>query len=144
MVKLQLDGNALERIIGGDTKVEIEVRTSIVAEFVKKYLKGIANETIVAQASRDAHLMASEAAKHAYAEIFDAKQYGKPITVAEAYKRAIELQVDKTFRKIANEAVEKAYDDFREGLDGAIDRRIASLTSAVVDEKIKERLKRIS
>ena len=39
--KIQINSlEALERLIGGDTELEIEVRNSIVQEFAKKYLKG--------------------------------------------------------------------------------------------------------
>lgn len=41
--KIQINSlAALERLIGGDTETEIEIRTSIVKEFVKKYLADIA------------------------------------------------------------------------------------------------------
>jgi hypothetical protein len=44
---------ALERLIGGDTEVEIDIRKSVVENFVKKHLKGIANDTLVKQAEKN-------------------------------------------------------------------------------------------
>ena len=44
-MKLQINSlAALERLIGGDTEVELEIRNSIVQEFAKKHLKAIVNE----------------------------------------------------------------------------------------------------
>ena len=41
-MKIQINSlEALERLIGGDTQVEIEIRNSIVQEFTKKYLKSL-------------------------------------------------------------------------------------------------------
>lgn len=42
-IKIQINSvEALERLIGGDTDVEIEIRNSIVQEFTKKHLKSLA------------------------------------------------------------------------------------------------------
>jgi hypothetical protein len=44
-MKLQINSlEALERLIGGDTEVELEIRNNIVQAFAKKHLKAIVNE----------------------------------------------------------------------------------------------------
>ena len=54
-MKIQLNSlEALERLIGGDTEVEFEIRNSIVQEFTKKYLKGLVNETIANDVIKEA------------------------------------------------------------------------------------------
>ena len=53
--KIQINSlGALERLIGGDTEVEIEIRNSIVQEFAKKHLKGVISESLLASATRQA------------------------------------------------------------------------------------------
>ena len=53
--KIQINSlEALERLIGGDTDVEIEIRNSIVQEFAKKHLKGVISEGLLAGAARRA------------------------------------------------------------------------------------------
>jgi len=43
-MKLQINSlEALERLIGGDTSIELELRNNIVQEFTKKHLKGLAS-----------------------------------------------------------------------------------------------------
>lgn len=45
--KIQINSlAALERLIGGDSETEIEIRNSIVQEFTKKHLKKIADESM--------------------------------------------------------------------------------------------------
>ncbi len=47
-VKLQINSKeALERLIGGDSQLEIELRNSIVQEFAEKYLKAVANSEVI-------------------------------------------------------------------------------------------------
>jgi predicted DNA-binding protein len=54
-MKIQLNSlEALERLIGGDSELEIEVRNNVVQDFAKKHLKGIA-ATIVGPMFRDIH-----------------------------------------------------------------------------------------
>jgi hypothetical protein len=44
-MKLQINSlEALERLIGGDTEVELEIRNNIVQDFAKKHLKALVNE----------------------------------------------------------------------------------------------------
>jgi len=47
-IKIQINSlDALERLIGNDTTLEIEVRNSIVQEFTKKHLKALAEESVI-------------------------------------------------------------------------------------------------
>ena len=42
--KIQINSlDALERLIGGDTELEIEVRNSVIQKFAEKHLKPLAN-----------------------------------------------------------------------------------------------------
>lgn len=44
-IKIQINSvDALERLIGGDTETEIEIRNSVVQEFAKRHLKAVAQE----------------------------------------------------------------------------------------------------
>lgn len=47
-MKIQINSlAALERLIGGDTEVEIAIRGNIVQEFAKKHLKAVANSATI-------------------------------------------------------------------------------------------------
>lgn len=43
-VKVQLDGQALAALIGGDSAIEVELRHGVVEEFARHYLKAVASE----------------------------------------------------------------------------------------------------
>jgi len=44
-IKIQINSvEALERLIGGDTETEIEIRNSVVQQFAKRHLKAVAQE----------------------------------------------------------------------------------------------------
>lgn len=50
-IKIQINSlEALERLIGGDSQVEIDIRQSIVQEFAKKHLKAVASNEIIKRA----------------------------------------------------------------------------------------------
>jgi hypothetical protein len=44
-IKLTLDLPALERLIGGDSEIELELRNGIASTFADKYLRQVINET---------------------------------------------------------------------------------------------------
>jgi hypothetical protein len=44
-MKIQLDTKALERLIGGESEIEVELRNSVVQEFAKKHLKPLVNSS---------------------------------------------------------------------------------------------------
>jgi len=43
-MKIQLDEKALERLIGGDSDIEVELRSNVVQAFAKRHLKGVIEE----------------------------------------------------------------------------------------------------
>lgn len=43
-MKIQLDEKALERLIGGDSEIEVELRSNVVQAFAKRHLKGVIEE----------------------------------------------------------------------------------------------------
>ena len=44
-IKIQINSlEAVERLIGGDNEIEIQVRNSIVNDFTKRHLKGVVSE----------------------------------------------------------------------------------------------------
>ena len=54
-MKLELTLPALERLIGGDTEVEVALRYNIVEEFVKKHLKTILNDAAFKRMTSEFH-----------------------------------------------------------------------------------------
>lgn len=42
-MKMQLDAAALERLLGGQTEIEVELRSAVVQAFAKQHLKAVAS-----------------------------------------------------------------------------------------------------
>lgn len=71
-MKLQINSlEALERLIGGDTEVEIEIRNNIVQSFAKKHLKAIANDTVFAKVSHDVRTASETVAREQTTQAFN-------------------------------------------------------------------------
>jgi len=47
VLKLQVTAAALDRLIGGDTEFELELRQQIVQKFAEKHLKGVLSEKVL-------------------------------------------------------------------------------------------------
>ena len=53
-VKIQINSlEALERLIGNDNELEVQIRSSIVQEFSKRHLKSIVNNTLIEKLEKD-------------------------------------------------------------------------------------------
>lgn len=60
-MKIQINSlAALERLIGGDTELEIEIRNSVIQAFSKKHLKDVANTETFKATERDVRKIIQE------------------------------------------------------------------------------------
>lgn len=128
--KIQINSlEALERLIGGDSQLEVEVRNSIVQDFCKKYLKGVADETIVAAAKESIKLHVE-------------KDYLKQITVGNWGRKEFILNdsmashVIKLSSKTINDSIDKAIKEglYAESIKGKIEKRIEVIDLAIKNE----------
>lgn len=148
-IKIQINSlEALERLIGGDNELEIEVRNSVVENFTKKHLKAIAEDTRLR--------LIGEAVTNEIKNTFfeESKGYNSKITfkkeVLERLSDDINLSGRKQLRETVelaigesqareriNEAIESAALRIADELtDGNLERRIDNL----VNKKLKEKL----
>jgi len=132
---------ALERLIGGDTQIEFDIRQNIVDAFVKKHLKQVATEAVVRNATYAVTSQLNETyfRKMIYSPILS--EQGKEV-FQEQFTKSIYETVSKVFNeseiiKAANDAINKAATHIVDQLtDEIMEKRI----NALVDQKIKERL----
>lgn len=148
-MKIQINSlEALERLIGGDTDVEIEIRNSIVQEFAKNHLKAV-----VASASVDSWV---NSFKKQLAEIVARQCYDKlgsvdwrgTVTISPQIKSELTSKADAAARAAVSEAVtaatEKVTNHFTpERLEALIDKRADALLSYSIDERVNQRLNEI-
>jgi len=153
MNKLTLQINnleALERLIGGDSQVEIEIRNSVVQKFAEKYLKPLANSDPItktlAQIRAEIDRQVCEQCAKEIAKF--EKSYGGSITNVKLHaniKAEIDSQVrnvvDTTVRNNVDEAIKFWAND--KELKERIDKRFEYYTTELINTEIKSRIDKL-
>lgn len=153
MTKLTLQINnleALERLIGGDSEIEIDIRNSVVQRFAEKHLKPLANgpemsNTLTAIKS-DIRKQISEKCEKEIA-IFQTTWNGgvHDIKLRPEIKAEIDRQVrtltDEYIRKSVEEALEFWANDVE--LKKRIDNRFEYYTTDHINSEIKNRIEKL-
>lgn len=141
---------ALERLIGGNSEVEIEVRNSVVQRFAEKHLKPLANsEAIQNTFSSIKKELNEKVEKSINDQICSFKQewYGKPtITgVKPEVQAEINRKVRDYFDKIVHEAIQKAIDEWSKDakVDERIEKRVAYFTDDYIRQEVKTRIDKL-
>ncbi len=105
-VKILLDLQALERIIGEDSDVQLELRNGVVQTFCTKYLKGLVTEDLKNSIVAEMQDWLKEYKAEIKKEIIDlyVKQQGSPIAKA-AFKLTDKAKVElrEEFKKILSD-----------------------------------------
>ncbi len=149
-MKLSLSLPALERLIGGDNQIEIELRQQIAEKFAERHLKCLLNDTMLGQVQQKVTQFANGQIAALIADIGSKESTNRwasearfrlhgPIT--DAIKQAVD---DAISNKIA-EAVQLAADTRLAGITrdvrGMIDRYLSEKKiEEMVNQGIKERL----
>lgn len=148
-MKLQINSlQALERLIGGDTNVEIEIRNNIVQEFAKKHLKALVNEgTIKAEADkldRALRLEVQNVLSSKFGTI-TGSHWNQTFTINPKCKSAIEDIADRAYRAEIQKMWDCVENDLRarftpERIEAEIERKLTSEINRRIDEGVKARL----
>lgn len=148
--KIQINSlEALERLIGGDTNVEIEIRNSIVQEFAKKHLKAMVSHPLIVAAVQNA----MDEVRQEFMTIAVNSRWTEPVmrsNVLETFKVRMREQANEELYSIINNAVS---DNKRlQNIDAEIDVAanwilnqlapdvLESRLNKMVDARLKERL----
>lgn len=153
-MKVQINSlEALNRLIGGDTAIEFELRQSIANEFAKAHLKGLVNDAIIKTATNTfAELCITqgfEALGNSWNRTFRVNTHQHNL-IKEAVQKAIDDVVTKSIHDCVNntfaelnvkERIETLINKQTEYIvnqwsDGVIESRINS----AVDARIKQKL----
>ena len=136
---------ALERLIGGDTELEIEARNSIVQDFTKKHLKGIAgkytDETLKdlkKSVKNEVHKQFEQELGSITGYDFWKAQIKFCPAVEEKFRDLVKTLVYEEAVKVIKEEILKL--DLPSIVEGYMKRSVEH----VVNEKVKEKLSQIS
>ncbi len=144
-MKIQINNlAALERLIGGDTELEIEIRNNIVQEFTKRHLKGLVETETIKQAITDTKLMVVNYAKKEVAEqIGEIKRsYGSTTyNLQDDVVEAIKDQISKAMNRVVYDHIENLVKTYVGNLNikKYINQMIDFNIKQTVEEGIRER-----
>jgi len=141
---------ALERLIGGDSQVEIDIRNSVAQKFAEKHLKALANTNEISDVLRRVREDISQQTKDlCEKEVATFKtSYGGSITdikLNAPIKTAIETQV----RNLVDDMVRKTVDDALKiwVVEGEVNKRIENrfdyYTKEHINTEVRARLEKV-
>ena len=147
--KIQINSlEALERLIGGDTEVELEIRNNIVQEFTKKHLKSLLEtDSVLHKRIDDIRKSASsEITRLIHAEIGQLKNtwYGTEVQFEEPFlskiKGNINSQMEGKIREVVAECISN-FGDFKDKVAAFTKSEFDTAVRRAVREKLSEVLK---
>lgn len=146
-MKIQINSlDALERLIGGDSEVEIEIRNSIVQEFTKKYLKSVAEKVLdseVAVFTKGIKATFQQQAQDAIGEMKNPGFYSQTFTPTENFKRVIKEEANKAVSKEITSVIDARITEMvKQGIEEQIDyNRVKMLVAERFGRGIESKLK---
>jgi len=127
-IKIQLNSiEALERLIGGDNKIELEIRNNIVQEFTKRRLKSLVN-----------HEFEKNVVKKAFAQLLDGV-YSWGIKMTDSQKNTVKELV----RNVASEAVKTEATEFFATYKNEIKKIVKTLLPRFIQGEISVQIREI-
>jgi hypothetical protein len=146
-MKLQLNSlAALERLIGGDTEIELDIRNNIVQAFAGKYLKDVANSNAFKTSLANAQKKILELVKEEYTKVIEGsgiasikkgEYWNSPraIVLSNDIKVEIGCTVRDHLEAVVAEEVERAMKKFDSDY---FERKINSYVTDTVNTRIRD------
>ena len=138
-IKLQINSKAaLERLIGGDTELEMEIRNNIVQEFTSKRLKGLINAEFEKK-------IIDQSLKEMF-EQFNSGFNGSSIRLSKKQESIISSLIEQTIRDLIQLEIEEYFknnDNIKKLVGDCIEYTIWNTVQKVVNTKLEESLKNV-
>lgn len=146
--KIQINSlAALERLIGGDSETELEIRQSVVTEFVKKHLKGIADQQIVYSAAINLRNSIDEEIRKQIAATIGEYQvsgYGaRKFFINNNVKEEIQKHLTSALIETIKESIEEFVPNISALVNAELNRRLDVKIKEIVNNKVTEQLNKI-
>lgn len=149
-IKIQINSlEALERLIGGDSDLEMEIRSSIVQEFTKRYLRDIAKTELVSTISKALNQEIKTEFFITVKDGWNRETCLKP-EIIKKLKEELSYEANTQLKTVVSELIgeQKAYDKINEAVDKASNWILDKLSEdklnhrldLMVDKKLKEKL----
>jgi len=135
---------ALERLIGGDEKVDVDIRNSVVQKFSEKHLKSVANSETIREFCNS---LKSSIEKDMISETNSQVGIIKTNWAGQVEKvtlhPAIKTEIDSLVRNHVDELIRKSVDDAIKfwANDAEIEKRVEKRMEYYAEERIKTEVK---
>lgn len=140
---------ALERLIGGDTELELDIKHSIIEVFSKKYIKNLVTDTAIERVGKlvtkelDGQLI--EEVRHSWSTSYRLTDSTKKIFEGEfeslLTKRIVELIQELIKTKDINSQIEKLLEDQTDYIINKLsDSILEDKLNRLVEKRLKEKL----
>ncbi len=136
-MKIGLDLKALEGLIGGDSEMEVQLRNNIVAEFSKKYLKGIVETGALAHVLRSIEESLMGEARALMGKKANLVRFNN-FVFNDEYKEIIAKAVRDAFREQVSLSLREEVETHL--AQAALRPRVAALVDALVDLEVKRQV----
>jgi len=136
---VQLNLPALERLIGGDTQIEVELRHQIVEEFARKRLKALCQDPVLAKMAQS---IQNEIEAYVGKEVWDQRTGKFKVQIQDTVFELIQKATEDAIKRIASEC----WDDMVRTYEQAADSRITRYELKLLGEanaRIQKALARI-
>lgn len=150
MIRLNLGVPELERLLGGNSEMEIEIRQAAAAEFAKRYLKDIVASETVKKAIQTIHSQTDDMIKAANVAVSDhisetfgtlkKKENGAwnspsyTFTPNAEFKKHMDEFALKQFEKVVQKYYDEAYKKMLDALDDRVKRINAEIGAAILKQ----------
>ena len=149
-MKLQINSlEALERLIGGDTEIEVDVRNNIVEAFAKKYLKSIVQSAnfsgLQSRVLKDLEAEVDAAVAKEVGTVRRAYQGAAPtVQLRDAIRSSIQTAVVEVIKPLVENATAEFTSRYTTTIQAMVDKAINAEFQKRVDAAVEARLKEIA
>lgn len=133
-IKIQINSlEALERLIGGDSELEIDIRNSVVQKFSKRHLKDIANKFISDGVIRSIKEELNN-------EYFDKSNY-RHVKLTPEFQKILESSVDSHVRSLIKSRISERINsgELDEVIQGRVELEVSRHVGRITDSMIKKK-----
>jgi len=152
-IVIRLDVPALERLIGGDSEVEVQLRQGVVEEFAKRHLVKILKDeafaTFLSKEARVVHDGLDALVKKHIGEVKQEGSYSRTVVyLTREVQDALTTEAEKRIGEFVRKAVDDVWAKREQKIVGevytAIRVKTDTLTEQVIRDQVRERLATIA
>lgn len=145
-IKIQLTLPALERLLGGDSALEIELRHQVASQFADKHLKPLINSPELRQAVNDIKEAGAKLVKETLRkEVFEVRNrggYATEVKLPPEAEEAIKSVVVTQGRALVQQIVVQALDAWTlDKIEALVDLRLQQFIEGAVADMVKLKMK---